>query len=153
MPGPGFQKKVKENGSERDAERGCEYCDGLRVERVGKGIPEQVEPQEQKEQGQETHEAAEGSRQASANDQRLGVVSVCSNEGFSAHGSPLAGTSGRRDGFLDLQKPEVGHVRRNVFLLHDRAAGAAWIFSLDLAVRLDQNLAVTPGIGAMPLVP
>lgn len=102
MPGPGFQEKVEEDGCKRDAERGSEYCHSLRVERVDKRISEQVEPQEQEQQGQEAHQAAEGSRQASANDQGLGVVAVCSDECFGAHGLALVGTSGRRDRFLDL---------------------------------------------------
>ncbi|MGB2671813.1 MAG: hypothetical protein WAO11_13940, partial [Candidatus Acidiferrum sp.] len=81
---------------------------------------------------------SEGTRKASANDQRLGVMHGIPQKSFSAHDLALAGSCWSRDRFLGAQKIEISDVRRDVVLLHGCAADAARIRGSHLAVRLDQ---------------
>ena len=130
---PRLQQIKKKNDGKSNADgRGEDaYC--LRGQWIFESVAKQVKAQEQEKQRKEADETSESSCQASANGQWLGVARCSPDEGFCAHGSPLAGAVSSGDGVLDTQKLEIGQVRRSVLFLHGCAADAARITAIDLA--------------------
>jgi hypothetical protein len=112
----GFEKEIKQNRRQCNAERRSKDSCGLGIQRMFEGVSEEVETQAQEKHRKKAGQTSEGTRQTSANDQRFDVVGGDVDQSFCAHSSPLAGASLRRDRILDAQKVQICEVRRRVFL-------------------------------------
>lgn len=123
------------------------------VQRMRESIRQQIEAAEEERHGQETGEAAEGSRQAATDDQRLpGTHRDAAAHGSHPHGLFLAGTDARYNGLLEPEELEVCQVGWRIFFFHDSTASAARIASVDLTFGFDQYFALASGIRAKPML-
>jgi hypothetical protein len=103
------------------------------------GVSEQIKSAEKERHCEETGEAAEGSREAAADDQGLaGTHRDAATHGFHPHSLFLVGTDARYNRLLEPEELEVCQVGWRIFFLHDSTASAARIASFDLTFGFDQ---------------
>ena len=101
--------------------------------RIREGIFEDVEPLAEKGHG-ESGQASKGAHKPGAHRSILGRIPV--NEGR----------------LREFQEIKIAKDGRGIILLHNAAAGALWILSLDFPARFRHNRASACWIDAMPAV-
>jgi hypothetical protein len=115
---------------------------------------EDIKTRAKKRDDDESSKTSERAREAAANDQRLaGTCSQSAMNDSGAHGSILGGAPANGYRFRELQEIEAAKYRRGITLLHDAAAGAAGILSVNFAAGFHQNGATTGWTHAMPALP
>jgi hypothetical protein len=133
FPWPNQEKE--QHGREGDNEGPADHCRVSHTKRVREGVLEDVDATTKKGQDEKAGKSPEGAHEAAANDQWL--ARTCSrsamNDGY-AHGSILGSVLANHCRFRESQEIEVTKDGWRIALLHDAAAGAAGILSLNFAV-------------------
>lgn len=137
---PWFEKIEQQQGGKRDDAGREDHCSGLRSQRMREGIFEDINSASKKQCGLKKDEAPESVPEAGANDQRFGTT----HGRFVMHKPTVHGLFFHRiaESELGLRKSKKIQVLKNgwsIFLLHQAAASAARILSLNFAANFQRS--------------
>ena len=141
----------KQDGAHGNTERCANHRNGGRVDGIGEGVRQDVNPPAKKTHREKAGQAPKGAREPAANDQgsartQTQRVKECS----AVHGSTREGLPVGKYRLRESQEIKILKDGRRIILLHDAAASATGIFPLDFAIGFHKNRATTRCIHTMP---